>query len=426
MQASKFRLLTLLLVLSLILSFGAEVPTSASADGTVIGKILTTISATPVALEDPASITAATSSAGCSIVSAGWYDPSGQLASGAFGIETYTLVIVLQANPGYVFDPNVAAYLNNSAINCVVDASGSTATLNRDYTASVWAPTIYKNPGNETVDEGGWASFVVSGSYVLDYEWSLVTPENNGTIPVARLKDSYSGIEYTGNNSPKLNLYHIPYELNGWKVVCDFIGAGDGNVTHSQPAVLTVNPSASRLAALSAPSPSVEVSPSPSIEPVSVTSPVTSAEIPGTPAPEDAGGYSDKWSYDARGHWHDSLTGGAAADEALHDFVWTEVQPETDKQPRVEEGGCGVCGYTATRRTGGPVVADNAAADTTESKSSFSFGSFFDGLKQTFSGMKPPSVVMILLMALLPVDLLLVIVHLCGPARQRRRRRRRR
>ena len=31
-----------------------------------------------------------------------------------------------------------------------------------------------------------------------------------------------------------------------------------------------------------------------------------------------------------------------------------------------------------------------------------------------------------LLMALLPVDLIFLIVHLCGPAKQRRRRRRRR
>ena len=44
----------------------------------------------------------------------------------------------------------------------------------------------------------------------------------------------------------------------------------------------------------------------------------------------------------------------------------------------------------------------------------------------SLSSLKPPSVLMAMLMALLPVDLILVIVHLCGPARQRRRRRRRR
>ena len=423
MQATKLRVLTLLMVLSLILTFGAVTPSFASADGTAIDKILTTLSATPVALEDPASITAATSTPGCSIVRAGWYDPSGNLVTGAFGIETYTLVIELQAAAGYTFDPNVAAYLNNSAVSCTVDPSGSTATLNRNYTASVWAPTIYKNPGDETVDEGGWASFVVSGSYVLDYEWSVVAPNNNGTIPVERLKDSYSSMEYTGNNSPKLNLYHIPYELDGWQVVCDFIGAGAGNVTRSKPAVLTVKPSPSRAAAAASPAPGVEVSPSPSIEPVSVTSPVTSAEIPGTPAPEPDAGYSDTWSYDARGHWHESLTGGAAADEALHDFVWTEIQPETDRQPRLEEGVCGVCGYTATRRSGGPVVSGTGADTETDSDSA---SGFLDRLKQTFSEMKPPSILMILLLALLPVDLLLLIIHLCGPAKQRRRRRRRR
>jgi hypothetical protein len=42
------------------------------------------------------------------------------------------------------------------------------------------------------------------------------------------------------------------------------------------------------------------------------------------------------------------------------------------------------------------------------------------------SALKPPSVLMALLMALLPLDLVLVLVHLCGPAKQRRRKRRRR
>ena len=420
MHALKSRWLTLIMVLSLMMSFGSGVQTSASADDAVISKILTTISATPVALEDPATITAATSTPGCRIVSAGWYDPSGKLVSGAFDIETYSLIIELEALDGYTIDDNVACYLNNSAVDCDVDASGDSVTLVREYTAAVWAPTIYKNPGNETVDEGGWASFVVSGSYVRDYEWAVVAPNGNGVIPVERLKDSYSSMEYTGNNSPKLNLYHIPYELNGWKVVCDFIGAGDGNVTRSQPAVLTVNPTVSRAPA--SPSPSVAVSPAPSssVSPVDVTSPVTTSEEEAAAAAEHS--YSDTWSYDARGHWHESLDGSAAADEALHSFVWTEIQPETETQGSVEQGVCDVCGYTATKRSGGSVVSDPAD----EEESSSSASDFLDGLKQKLSELKSASPLMLVLMALLPVDLILLIVHLCGPAKQRRRRRRRR
>ena len=418
MQAAKQRLIILLTVFFLFLSFYALLPLEASADGTVISKILTTLSASPVALDDPASITVATSTPGCYISSAGWFDSSGQVVSGAFDTETYTLVINIGANEGYTIDSDVACYLNNSAVSCVVDSSGRSAVLTRDYSAAVWAPTVYKNPGDETVNEGGWASFVVSAAYAKDYEWSLVNPAGTSTIPVANLKNSYSTIEYKGNNSPKLNLYHIPYDLNGWKVVCDFIGAGAGNVKRSQPATITVIPTVSSVPA----SPEPDTPVSPSVEPVNVTSPVTSSESEQQEEEKPAqSNYSDTWSYDARGHWHASLDGSSAADEDLHSFIWTEVRPESDTEAGLEEGVCAVCGYTATRRFGGPSITD------TEDKSDGNFFSrFLDGFKLDLYGMKPPSIQMALLIALIPIDLVLIIVHLCGGARQRRRRRRRR
>ena len=440
MQAKKLRLLTLITVLSLVLSFSVVLPVSASAENTVIGKILTTISATPVALSSPAQITAATSTPGYRIISAGWYNANGMIVSGDFGPETYTLIMDIGVADGYTISPNVACYLNNSAISCSVDPSGRSVTLTRAYTASVWAPTVYKHPGNETVDEGGWASFVVSGAYVRDYEWALVEPEGRGVIPVARLRDSYSQMEYTGNNSPKLNLYHIPYELNGWKVVCDMIGAGEGNTTRTNPAVLTVKPTISRVAATPQPSAAVSVSPAPVLDPVIATAPVTSAVT--TPADAQEHRYSDTWSYDARGHWRESLDGSPATDEALHSFTWTTAQDETGAD--VETGVCDVCGYKSTRRLGGaaataagtegapagssgaisvPVLVESSAGSS-DSSSGGGSGLIPDGF--SLSSLKPPSVLMALLMALLPVDLILVIVHLCGPARQRRRRRRRR
>ena len=413
MQAKKLRLLTLITVLSLVLSFSVVLPVSASAENTVIGKILTTISATPVALSSPAQITAATSTPGCRIISAGWYNANGMIVSGDFGPETYTLIMDIGVADGYTISPDVACYLNNSAISCSVDPSG---------------------------DEGGWASFVVSGAYVRDYEWALVEPEGRGVIPVARLRDSYSQMEYTGNNSPKLNLYHIPYELNGWKVVCDMIGAGEGNTTRTNPAVLTVKPTISRVAATPQPSAAVSVSPAPVLDPVIATAPVTSAVT--TPADAQEHRYSDTWSYDARGHWRESLDGSPATDEALHSFTWTTAQDETGAD--VETGVCDVCGYKSTRRLGGaaataagtegapagssgaisvPVLVESSAGSS-DSSSGGGSGLIPDGF--SLSSLKPPSVLMALLMALLPVDLILVIVHLCGPARQRRRRRRRR
>ena len=415
MRTSGKRLGTLLMVLSLLFSFCLVFPADASADDAVIGKILTTLSATPVALDDPGSITVATSTSGCYIIGAGWYDSSGQLVSDSFRPETYTLIINIGAADGCVIAGDVACYLNNSAVTCSVDPSGKSAVLTRDYTAAVWAPTIYKNPGNETVDEGGWASFVVSAGYATDYEWSLVNETGTGTIPVDKLKNSYSAIEVKGNHSPKLNLYHIPYELNGWKVVCDFIGAGSGNVKRSQPATLTVIPTVSRASVTPAPTPEPAISPEPTTVPVSVTAPVTTSDQEPEPV---SGQYSDIWSFDARGHWHDSLTGGPAADEALHSFIWTEIRPESSSEAGQEEGVCSVCGYTSTRRFGGPSVTDNTKDDSDKT-------SILDDIKSDLTGLERPGTLMMLLLLLIPLDLILVIVHLCGPAKQRRRRRRR-
>lgn len=417
MLAYKKRLLTLLTVFSLLLTLAVSLPAEASADDVVISKVLTTLSSTPVALVDPALITVATSTPGCYIISAGWFDVNGNPVSGAFNTETYKLEINIGVNAGYTIDPNVACYLNNSAVTSFVNSANNTVTLTREYTAAIWAPTVYKNPGNETVEEGGWASFVVSGSYARDYQWSVVDSEGRSEIPVEKLKNSYNSMEVSGNGSTKLILRHIPYELNGWGVVCDFIGAGEGNVTRSQPARLTVNPSASRLAAMqeaaaasAAPSPT----PIPSVAPV-VAETTPEPEVQETPEPV----FSDEWSYDARGHWHASLDGSStAADEALHTFVWTEIQSDSDTDGKVEQGVCEVCGFTSTRRTGGQNSSSVSTSEDDTDEENAGKSSFLDNLT-------PPTPLMAVLSALLPVDLILVIGTARSAAKKRRRKRRR-
>ena len=202
------------------------------------------------------------------------------------------------------------------------------------------------------------------------------------------------------------------------------IGAGEGNTTRTNPAILTVNPTISRVTATPAPSAEVAVSPTPVINPVTATAPVTSAVT--TPSDAQAHSYADTWSYDARGHWRESLDGSPATDEALHSFTWTTTQDESGAE--VETGVCDVCGYTSIKRHGGSVAGtaaqDGSAGVPTPVQSSSDSGSSSGGF--SLSALKPPSALMALLMALLPVDLILVIVHLCGPAKQRRRKRRRR
>ena len=71
------RLFSLCIIAALMVSFAFLMPPKAAAADTVITKILTTVQPTPVALMDPSAITVATSTEGCYIISAAWYDAAG-------------------------------------------------------------------------------------------------------------------------------------------------------------------------------------------------------------------------------------------------------------------------------------------------------------------------------------------------------------
>ena len=413
MQVLFKRILTLLFALCLLLGLSFQLSPKASAADNVIQKILTTVTPTPVALMDPASITAATSTPGLSITSAGWFDASGKAVKGAFNPETYKIEIHVKADNGYTIASDVAAYLNNSAVNITVENSGQTATIVREYTAAIWAPTIIKNPSAETVKEGGWASFAATANYARDYEWFLEGPDGRQAVSVSDINLTYPEMSATGNGSTKMNLYHIPYELNGWKVVCNFIGAGTNNSVKSQGALLTVIPTTSRPVETPAAEPEKTAGADAATAdtdtadaaagdvPAEETavengSDATPVEIPAS-APETV--YSDSWSSDARGHWHDSISQGddSRAEEALHNFVWYEGEDGT------QTGVCDVCGFTITKRP----AAAAAGTDTGSagSGSGDSSGSVPDPTRD--SGVKP-SAAMILLMALVPVDAALI------------------
>ena len=408
------------LILCLLIGFGIFLPTKASAD-TTISKILTTVSSTPVALVDPALITVATSTDGLSITGAGWFDANGKAAVGAFNAETYRLEIHLAAENGYTIDQGVAAYLNNSAVAVSVGADGKSAVISREYTAAIWAPTIYKHPGGETVEEGGWASFVVSGSYARDYQWMLVNPSETDFVMISALKSRFPEMDSSGNGSTKLLLYHIPYELNGWKVVCNFIGAGDNNMVRSQGAILTVMPDPSR--PVSSPEPVSETdssAASPSSEEVSSdaaesdanTEEIDSASSTGEPGSEELNEsgpsssenqqtsstehehvFSDVWNYNDTMHWHDCLECGEHSEEQNHLLHWNILEDATTKKSGLEEGICEICGYRTSRE--------------------------IEKLEKP--PLPSPSARMGVLISLMPIVLILVAAHLSRTAKQRKR-----
>lgn len=435
------RFFSLCIIAALMLSFAFLMPPKAAAADTVITKILTTVQPTPVALMDPSAITVATSTQGCYIISSAWYDAAGNRVTGAFGTETYRLEILVGASQGYTISDDCKCYLNNSSITFAIRDGGKTAFLVREYTAAVWAPTIFKHPAAETVDEGGWASFVVSAQYARDYQWGLQSPDGKSFLPLNDVRGHFPGVETTGDGSSKIMIYHIPAAMDGWKVVCTFVGAGAGNTVPSNPAAITVRGAAGRAAATTLtantltqdngtslpaadtlvdengdPTGSVSKNPLPVAAEAAGTAEAGVTEagglaengVPaagdaaaaGTAAPDPAQHvhvYSNSWSYDARGHWHECPDDGARADEELHSMTWSV----TDADSGEETGRCAVCGYTAVRRP-----ASNAEA-AKKPAGSFSF---------------PPNLLMWGLCLLLPVDIALIMTHAAFSSRRRTRR----
>ena len=148
-----------LAALCIYVCLAAALPASAQAQElgySPITKVLATTTATPVASQNALEIGGATSTSGCYFTGISWYDSAGQFIDGAFTTDYATVNIRLDAAPGYYFAEGMEAYLNNSAVEYTIYDGGNYVILSRTYAPDVWAPTIIKHPGGETVDEGGW------------------------------------------------------------------------------------------------------------------------------------------------------------------------------------------------------------------------------------------------------------------------------
>ncbi len=322
-------------LLSLLLCLGicGLIPTEASAEGE-IGKVLTTLSNVPVAMDGVYSITAATSTEGCYLASYGWYDSNGSPADGVFEAGTYRVEITVNAAEGYYFADGVAVYLNNSSVDYVMNDSSS-LTLYRNYDAQLWAPSIYKHPTTENVKEGELASFVAMATYTDTYEWTATSPDGKTTCKCDDLPDLFPGVSIGGDGKEKMNIRNVPAEMDGWTVKCTFSGPGGSAVSNAASIKVKV-----------AETPKPTATPKPSATPKPTETPAATAK----PDAEDehVHEFAESWSKDADKHWHECAC-GEKTQEAPHSMEWTVVTEATRKAEGTEQGVCSVCGYTETR-----------------------------------------------------------------------------
>lgn len=322
-------------LLSLLLCLGicGLIPTEASAEGE-IGKVLTTLSNVPVAMDGVYSITAATSTEGCYLASYGWYDSNGSPADGVFEAGTYRVEITVNAAEGYYFADGVAVYLNNSSVDYVMNDSSS-LTLYRNYDAQLWAPSIYKHPTTENVKEGELASFVAMATYTDTYEWTATSPDGKTTCKCDDLPDLFPGVSIGGDGKEKMNIRNVPAEMDGWTVKCTFSGPGGSAVSNAASIKVKV-----------AETPKPTATPKPSATPKPTETPAATAK----PDAEDehVHEFAESWSKDGDKHWHECAC-GEKSQEAPHSMEWTVVTEATRKAEGTEQGVCSVCGYTETR-----------------------------------------------------------------------------
>ncbi len=101
---------------------------------------------------------------------------------------------------------------------------------------------ITKDPTGETVMEGEYAIFIARADNADKIEWRLESGDGKISYNASEVGRSCFTQSYCeGYDEETLIIYNIPYEMNGWKAVCKFIGAGQPKF--SKGAVITVNKS---------------------------------------------------------------------------------------------------------------------------------------------------------------------------------------
>ena len=342
MKNNRNWLVTALLCLCLCVTASALFPLRAHAEE-VISKVLTTTKYTPVALMNLNLNPAATSTSGVYIAGYNWFDAdTNTIITDQYGEGVYRVEITLNTYDGFVFDPNVAAYLNNIPIDYILSPDYRSILLYRTYSAEIWAPSIVKQPQDETVDAGGIASFNATAIYTVGYQWHVYDPATRADYEASTLPYMFEGVRIGPEDSSTFTIENVPAEMDGFHVYVTFLGASWAK-SNSNYALLHVR----HAAPTPTPEPTPEPSPEPVETPVPTEEPVEAPE-PTPEAQEHVHHFPDTWSFDDKDHWRECDC-GEKIEFGAHTMEWTVRQRATKDAPGTEDGVCSVCGYTETR-----------------------------------------------------------------------------
>lgn len=297
------------------------VPLEASAFGSrTIDSVTINFSMPPVNAADVSALSASTATGGCYISSMAWYDIYGQRITNKFTGDNATVEIVVTAAAGNYFSSGVSVTVNGAA--AAVQNYGTELRISNTFSPVIWAPTMVKHPGSETVKEGGVASFVSYSACTDKSSWQIL--DTSGSLLSAdAFAEKYPGL-VVETSFDKLNISPVTMELDGYKVRCCF--TGPGGTVNSNYAEIKVEPNPY---GTPAELPSVQVSASPTIDHEHI--------------------YSSMLTYDAGYHWY-ACECGEQLNVEDHKFVWIQKLPATPDSPGLIQGECSSCGYIMTAR----------------------------------------------------------------------------
>ena len=98
------------------------------------------------------------------------------------------------------------------------------------------APQITKNPTQESVTEGGNATFIAKADYYNYMSWRLISPDGYTSYSMSEAPWYFQGLSTYGDGSSQLILSNCPTSLNGWYVQATFTGSG-GQTSSSKAAI---------------------------------------------------------------------------------------------------------------------------------------------------------------------------------------------
>jgi len=135
---------------------------------------------------------------------------------------------------------SAGTYTWKHVVNGYAPDDGENVTVIVTVTVKDPKPAITKHPTGETVTEGETALFVARADGCKEIIWRLVSPDKATTYTAEDANKYFKDLEVEGYNEETLCLSNIPYELDGWKAECKFIG-NDGSSLFTDGALITVN-----------------------------------------------------------------------------------------------------------------------------------------------------------------------------------------